>query len=780
MKAPFLPLSGWTPALRIALAMAASGLVAADPTNAVLRVVRPAKPAAVDFDRDVLPVLQGNCLPCHNRTTSKADLLLETPADMLRGGESGPAMVPGKASASLLFRMSTHEARPRMPPKDNKVNALDLTPEQLGILAEWIDQGGKASERRSVAIPWEPIAGRIRSIHALATTPDASWVAVGNGPRLRVLDADLGGVVQELTDPALGSPSAAHRDVVNSVAFSPDGSWIASGGYREVKLWRRVVPGLAWKAGEVPAAHGFPKDPLPSPDATLRLIATSAWGDPVVRPVGPGSKEPMVLLPTGPRHPGLDPARQAGLLRSEAEGSAGALQAAEKEAKAQDERWTKAVEALSAAGRAHSDKAGVLARARAAVSIAEAHVARAERTRASTNDLKALRDKVASATKAVEPAEKEAVTARNKLDAAGEEHRLAGIGRARARFAVAVAQGRLREARLALERGPGSAPMSAGAPRAAAWSADGKHLALILGDTLHVWGTDPGVLRPATRMEGTNTVNAQAARWLTSVTVGPEADRLAFGKDGVRVGRSGRGESAWVTWEPRWVLARTLGTGGDDSPVADRVHALAFRPDGRRLASGSGEPTRGGEIRVWDPDTGSHLYGLTNAHSDSVLAVAWSPDGQRLLSGGADRMARVFDVADGRQVAVLEGHTGHVLAVSWRANGRVVATGGADAAVKFWTLGSADKARTAGGLGKEVVALCHLGTEGDVVAFPGDRDPVRVTEAGEKPATLAPAKDFLHAAAAAADGERVVAGGQDGVARLWSVKDKKLVREWAP
>ena len=100
--------------------------------------------------------------------------------------------------------------------------------------------------------------------------------------------------------------------------------------------------------------------------------------------------------------------------------------------------------------------------------------------------------------------------------------------------------------------------------------------------------------------------------------------------------------------------------------------------------------------------------------------------------------------------------------------------------MKFWTLGSADKAKTASGLGKEVVGLCHLGTDGDVVAFAGDREPVRVTEAGEKPATLAPSKDFLHAAAATADGLRVLAGGQDGVTRIWDVKEKKIVRELAP
>ena len=761
-----------------AMAWCAAGLVAADSTNVVIKVVRPAKPVPVDFERDVLPFLQGNCLPCHNRTTRKADLLLESSADMLRGGESGPAIVPGKASESLLFRMSTHEVRPRMPPKDNKVNAVDLTPVQLGILAEWIDQGAKASERRSVAIRWEPTSDRVRSIYGLASTPDGSWVAVGNGQRLRVLDADSGELLQELSDPALGTPKVAHRDVVNSVAFSPDGERVASGGYREAKLWRRVRPAVEWKVGNVPPANAFPAGPLTSPTEAGRLVRWGTNGVAMIASTQAGVA-PLAILPVGPRIPWADPVRQKAMAKAEADAAAAAVEAAEKEAKAQGERWGKAVKAVADAERVLSDKAAAVAKVRNVASVAEAVVSRAERAMASTHELKTLREKATAAAKAVEPADKEVGNARNRLDAAGEEHRLAGIGRSRADFNVATARTRLREARAAMERVVDS-PMPTGSPRSGAWSADGRHVAIIHGNHVHVWTTDGAAFRPASIVSGTNVQAVASARWIESVAVDEHADRVAFEGDALRVGRSGKGDSALVAIAPRWALERTLGTGGDDSPISDRVNAMAFRPDGQRLATGSGEPTRGGEVRVWDPNHGSHVYGLTNCHSDAVLALAWSPDGQRILSGGADRMARVFDVSDGRQVATLEGHTGHVLAVSWRANGRVVATGGADAAVKFWTLGSADKAKTASGLGKEVVALCHLGTDGDVIAFPGDREPVRVSESGEKPATLAPAKDFLHAASASADGVRLLAGGQDGVTRVWDVKEKKVVRELKP
>src|SRR5207249_9855082 len=85
----------------------------------------------VDFEREILPVLKNNCLACHNQTKAKADLVLETPQTILKGGENGPAVVPGKSAASLLLKVAAHQEKPFMPPKDNKVNAVDFTPAQL-------------------------------------------------------------------------------------------------------------------------------------------------------------------------------------------------------------------------------------------------------------------------------------------------------------------------------------------------------------------------------------------------------------------------------------------------------------------------------------------------------------------------------------------------------------------------------------------------------------------------------------------------------------------------
>src|SRR5205085_2051611 len=101
-----------------------------------------------------------------------------------------------------------------------------------------------------------------------------------------------------------------------------------------------------------------------------------------------------------------------------------------------------------------------------------------------------------------------------------------------------------------------------------------------------------------------------------------------------------RGLIAWDT-NPAWKLERTIGTADAKSPLADRVCALAFSADGKLLATGGGEPSRSGEIKLWNVGNGELVRDLPNIHSDVVLGLEFSPDGNFLASAAADKMARV-------------------------------------------------------------------------------------------------------------------------------------------
>ena len=112
------------------------------------------------------------------------------------------------------------------------------------------------------------------------------------------------------------------------------------------------------------------------------------------------------------------------------------------------------------------------------------------------------------------------------------------------------------------------------------------------------------------------------------------------------------------------------------------VDAVAWLPDGKRIASGSGDHT----VQVWNAADGSHVY-LYRRHSNTVMAVAWSPDGKRIASASVDRTVQVWDAAAGGHVYTYRGHPDSyygVYAVAWSADGRHIASGGYDNTVQVW------------------------------------------------------------------------------------------------
>src|SRR5258706_10783427 len=122
----------------------------AAPQPIAIREIKRRSP--IDFENDVLPIFKANCLACHNQTTTKAELILETPQTIRKGGESGPAVVAGKPNESLLLQVASHQKRPLMPPKDNKVAASELKPEELGLINRGVDQGAKGEVRTNIPV----------------------------------------------------------------------------------------------------------------------------------------------------------------------------------------------------------------------------------------------------------------------------------------------------------------------------------------------------------------------------------------------------------------------------------------------------------------------------------------------------------------------------------------------------------------------------------------------------------------------------------------------------
>ncbi len=202
----------------------------------------------VEFERDVYPILEANCIACHNVTVSEGDLILENIAAILKGGGTGPAVVPEKPDESLLLKLAGRGEEPVMPPMPNDRQAKELNPNQLGILRQWIIEGAKAGAVTTAkTMNWQPINPRLQGVYSLDIDNAGRFVAAGRGNHVSIYDLSRRDVVGSLIDPAIvssgsaGPAGIAHRDYVHAIAFHPTEPMIATSGYRNVKLWRRNV-----------------------------------------------------------------------------------------------------------------------------------------------------------------------------------------------------------------------------------------------------------------------------------------------------------------------------------------------------------------------------------------------------------------------------------------------------------------------------------------------------------------------------------------------------------
>ena len=111
-----------------------AGIVCAFLTIAPALLVGAETKAAANVSSDALALLESHCVKCHGGEKTKGGLDLVTREALLRGGESGAALVPGKPDESLLVQMMRHEKDPGMPHKERK-----LPDAVIAQIAEWVN-----------------------------------------------------------------------------------------------------------------------------------------------------------------------------------------------------------------------------------------------------------------------------------------------------------------------------------------------------------------------------------------------------------------------------------------------------------------------------------------------------------------------------------------------------------------------------------------------------------------------------------------------------------------
>ena len=941
----------------------------------------------VHFEKEILPILAKNCTACHNTKKAENSLVLETPLTILKGGDSGPAVVPKMSGESLLLKVAAHQDEPLMPPDDNNVGAVALSSEQLGLLKRWIDEGATGEVGHSAGpIAWQPLPSGINPIYAVAITPDGQYAAAGRANQIFVYHVASGQLVTRLTDPELiksglnQNPGVAHLDLVQSLAFSPDGNLLASGGYREVKLWRRprdvhradlagissgvqaiaISPDGKWAAtGEVSgviqlwdlstakdpktlaghsaavtslqflpsgaklvsgsldktmrlwnAADGAPAGQVetPAPVHALAVLAdgtqvASGGADNIIRlwtlpadaasPFAPGAQiaghtQPITALLASPsdktqlisasadgtiRQWNLTNNQQIREIQHGAAVTALAvrndgLQLASAGADALIKLWNAAdgqpwtapdklpLAAMKGEFRAQFQAAQMeraLAASTAKVvddqkAIADAEakiIATAQAVAASTTakeaavktwaektaavkaptDAKAAADKeLAAATEASKAAAEKAAQAKAaaEKDAANAElakaHEEAKKTAEEADKKVKESEKKAQESTAALTKATQEAT-AAEAANTAAEQAAAAAVAAVKKSVTDVPATEAALkdsqvslAKIQAESEAAKQAAAAAEKPVRALAYSPDGSQLAsagdnqlvrtwttdngspvetfaghqgavlaavFTPDGALL--SGGADHAAILWNPTpgWTLERTLGNVDDPATLVDRVTSLAFSPDGKLLATGGGEPSRSGELKLFNVVDGTLARAIAEAHSDTIFGLDFSPDGLYLASSAADRFVKIFQVATGKHHKSFEGHTHHVLDVAWRSDGKVLASCGADNVMKIWDFITGDQQRTTAPFGKEITGMDFVGATPKIFVCSGDKT-VRLlnSDNGAVERAYPGSNDFMYSIATSADGRLGIAGGQDSVLLVWLIEGGQLLKSF--
>ena len=192
--------------------------------------------------------------------------------------------------------------------------------------------------------------------------------------------------------------------------------------------------------------------------------------------------------------------------------------------------------------------------------------------------------------------------------------------------------------------------------------------------------------------------------------------------------------------------------------------SLSWSPDGRRIASSSGDDQ---SVRIWDAEGGDPIRTLDCGPSGGHC-MAWSPDGSRLAADRGDGHVTVWGAADGRPVLDFRWEGERVVSLAWSPDGRRLAAAGWGTVIRIWDADGSPGPMVLRGQGSEVHALAWSRDGSRLASEEGDgRVRIWDPETGRSVRLLEGHTAASRALAWSPDGRRLASGGEDSTIRIW-------------